>query len=175
MARHIHSRNAGKAGLVGSAQAATLPGRTPQAPPGEGGLLLAPGSSPRDAWVAWLAPVFAGNDSMYFTGTYSDDYGFANGLTLSRNVHKDWRRWLKELGLDSRYIVAVEQHRFRDVLHLHAIIEGPFSEGQRDWLKRWWSADRGHARALPVQDGCASYVTKYALKGDTDSFEWRLS
>jgi hypothetical protein len=125
--------------------------------------------------VSWLAPVFAGNDSAYFTGTYSDDYGESNGLMLPRNVHKDFRRYLASFDFGGRYIVGVEQHRYRDILHLHSIIEGPFTAEQLTWLKRFWSVERGHARCLPVLDGCASYVTKYALKGDTDSFEWRLA
>lgn len=139
------------------------------------GLGVGVGATPRDAWVAWLAPTFAGNESCYFTGTYSDDYGTENGLMAQRNVHKDFTRFLESWGYQGRYIVGVEQHRYRDILHLHAILEGPFSEAQRLWVKRYWSAQRGHARSLPVQDGCASYITKYALKGDTDSFEWRLS
>lgn len=143
-------------------------------------LLLARGATPRDAWVAWLAPHFTGNDSAYFTGTYSDDYGYSNGLMLPRNVHKDFERFMcDEGGLlrvdERRFIVGVERHAYRDILHLHGIIEGPFTPDELRWLKRLWSLNRGHARVLPVQDGCASYVTKYALKGDTDSFEWRLS
>lgn len=139
-------------------------------------LLLAPGCTPRDAWVAWLSPRFSDNDSAYFTGTYSDDYGFENGLMLVRNVHKDFLRFLRSNRLAGRnFICGVEQHQYRDILHLHGIIEGPFSTEQRQTLKALWSAERGFARVLPVLDRCASYVTKYALKGDTDSFEWSLS
>jgi len=138
-------------------------------------LLLAPGTSARDAWVSWLAPVFADNDSCYFTGTYSDDYGIPNGLMNQRNVFKDWKRFLESFGWDGQFIVAVEQHRWRDVLHLHAILAGPMTDDQRAWIRTAWACDRGHARSLPVQDGCASYVTKYALKHDSDAFDWRLS
>jgi len=136
---------------------------------------LATSATPRDAWVSWLAPAFADNDSAYFTGTYCDEYGESNGLMLPRNVHKDFRRFLAGFDFGDRYIIGVEQHRYRDILHLHAIIEGPYTPEQLLWLKRYWEQERGHARVLPVQDGCASYVTKYALKGDTDEFEWRLS
>jgi len=135
--------------------------------------------SPRKAWIAWLAPHFQSTDegtSAYLTGTYSDEYGYQNGLTLSRNVHKDLRRFLDETSLsDSDFICGVEEHRFRDILHLHAIIQGSFTRDQLKHLKSWWAAQRGHARVLPVLDGCASYVTKYALKGDTESFDWRLT
>jgi hypothetical protein len=131
-------------------------------------------ASVRDTWIAFLAPHFAGNDSCYFTGTYSDDYGIPNGLMAQRNVLKDWTRWLDSWGFGGKFIIGIEKHRWRDVLHLHAIIEGKLSPEQMRFLQRWWAADRGHARALPVLDGCASYITKYALKGDTDAFEWRL-
>jgi len=161
--------------------ASELPSTPPLAPATELPLLLAArarSGAPRgvrESWVSWLAPHFIGNDSCYFTGTYSDDYGLKNGCMLVRNVHKDWRRFLKSVDLATRdNIVGVEQHEFRDVLHLHAIVAGPFTAEQREWLKAWWSAERGFARVLPVLDGCASYVTKYALKGDTDSFEWSL-
>jgi len=128
----------------------------------------------REAWVSWLAPHFASDGAAYFTGTYSDEYGFANGCTHTRNVMKDWARFLKSIGYDGKYIIGVEKHLYRDVLHFHAILAGPFDDNRRAWLKASWAAERGHARVLPVHDGCASYVTKYALKGDTDSFEWSL-
>lgn len=133
-----------------------------------------PGMSARSAWIAWLSPVFQDNESCYFTGTYSDDYGYSNGLTLQRNVFKDFTRFMDSFGFDGQYIVGVERHQYRDILHLHGILAGGFTKEQRQWVKSWWESERGFARALPVLDGCASYVTKYALKGDTDSFEWRL-
>jgi hypothetical protein len=125
--------------------------------------------------VDWLAPYFAGGGSAYFTGTYCDDYGFPHGLMLARNVHKDFRGFLAEIGIDGDFICGVEQHKDRDILHLHGIIGGDFTGDQRRFLGRFWALDRGHARVLPVLDGCASYVTKYALKGDCESFDWRLS
>mgnify|MGYP006927330167 FL=1 len=132
-------------------------------------------SNPREAWVRWLAPRFP-SGSAYFTGTYSDDYGLPNGLMLPRNVHHDFRRFLIERGLtDREFINGVEQHRYRDVLHLHAIVSGEFSDIERRLLKAEWERERGYARVLPVLDGCASYVTKYALKGDTVNFDWTLA
>lgn len=147
--------------------------------PAEGVPLGARGGSVQAAWCNWLAPTFAGNDSAYFTGTYSDEYGKPHGLMLPRNVHKDVRNFLQDQNgfLDvsgRRWICGVERHLFRDVLHWHGIIQGPFTADELRYLKLLWQAERGHARVLPVTDGCASYVTKYALKGDTDSFEWRL-
>lgn len=133
--------------------------------------------SPREAWIRWLAPHFP-KGSAYFTGTYGDEYGLPNGLMLARNVHHDFRRFLVERGLtDREFINGVEQHKYRDgnVLHCHAIIGGDFSDLDRRLLKAEWQADRGFCRVLPVLDGCASYVTKYALKGDTEHFDWNLA
>lgn len=137
--------------------------------------LVAGAGAVRAAWLDFTRPRFADNDSAYFTGTYRDDYGFANGLMLPRNVHRDFRRFLDRWDIPEQFIVGVERHQFRDILHLHAVIAGPFSDYDRNRLKAAWEADRGFARVLPVLDGCESYVTKYALKGDTDLFDWRLS
>lgn len=132
--------------------------------------------NPRQAWIQWLAPRFADDEACYFTGTYSDDYGLPHGLTLARNVHKDFRSFLYDRELaDREFICGVEHHRYRDVLHLHAVISGDFTELDRRLLQAEWAVERGHARVLPVRDGCASYVTKYALKGDTESFDWNLA
>lgn len=129
----------------------------------------------REGWVRWLAPRFP-EGAAYFTGTYSDDYGTAHGLMLARNVHHDFRRFLVECGfMGTEFINGVEQHRYRDVLHLHAVIAGDFDDLDRRLLKARWERERGFARVLPVLDGCASYVTKYALKGDTQSFDWNLA
>lgn len=129
----------------------------------------------RSAWIQWLAPRF-GTGSAYFTGTYTDDYGLAYGCTLPRNVHRDFRRFLVERSLTGHeFITGVERHRYRDVLHLHAVIAGEFSDVERELLKAEWTVTRGFARVLPVLDGCASYVTKYAMKGDTESFDWNLA
>lgn len=152
-------------------------GDTPPAPLTAPDLITC--TSPREGWIQWLQPRFLPSGDghcAYFTGTYKDEYGYSYGLTLPRNVHKDFRRFLKEVRLDSTdFICGVERHRYRDVLHLHAVVHGAFSAEQLRFLKRWWSVDRGHARVLPVLDGCVSYITKYALKHDTDSFDWRLS
>jgi hypothetical protein len=177
--RSVHKReSAQRRAAFDSLGAAAAP--ADQAQQGEparrpGSLLLAPGATAQDAWVAWLAPRFADNGSCYFTGTYSDDYGVPNGLMNQRNVFKDFRRFLESFRWDGHYIVAVEKHAYRDVLHLHAILQGDMTDEQRAWIRTAWACERGHARSLPVLDGCASYVTKYALKNDADAFEWRLS
>lgn len=132
-------------------------------------------ANPRESWVRYIAPRFD-ESACYFTGTYRDEYGTSHGLMLCRNVHKDFRRFLYTLGLDDRqWVSAVERHQYRDILHLHALIEGSFTPEQRHFLKHLWERERGFARALPVLDGGASYVTKYALKGDSDWFDWELA
>lgn len=131
--------------------------------------------TPREAWIHWLAPRFP-QGAAYFTGTYQEEYGKDHGLMLARNVHHDFRRFLIECNLwDREFINGVEQHKYRDILHCHAIISGDFDKLQLAALKALWEQQRGYARVLPVLDGCASYVTKYALKGDTESFDWNLS
>lgn len=161
------------AGSAGGAPPASHPGRSRGADRGSAGARGRDGI--RGAWVRWLAPHFGDNGSAYFTGTYADEYGYENGLMLARNVHKDVKRFLDEVGWQERdFICGVEQHRYRDILHWHGIIQGDFTDFERAYLEGIWEAKRGFARVLPVQDGCTSYVTKYALKGDTDHFEWRL-
>lgn len=171
-------RNGARHGTWREAADPRRDGGSPQGAGGARGLLTATGSTPREAWIRWLAPTFADNDSCYFTGTYSDAYGFPNGLTLPRNVHKDYLRFADAHGFlsldDRRYILGIERHEFRDILHFHGIIEGPFSPDEMRYLKTMWQMQRGWAKALPVLDGCSSYVTKYALKGDTECFEMRL-
>jgi hypothetical protein len=121
-----------------------------------------------------LEPLFADSQSLYLTGTYCDEYGLAHGCMLTRNVHKDFFRFLKEIGFRGACVVGVEPHRDRDIKHLHAILRGPFVSEKITLIGRGWEdSGRGWARALPVLDKCVSYVTKYALKGDSDAFEFR--
>jgi len=129
--------------------------------------------SVREAWVDYLSPFFP-NGSCYFTGTYSDDYGFSHALMVPDNVQKDFRKWLKLWGISADFICAVERHKYRDILHCHAVIAGNYTSDQLAFLQKDWGLDRGFARSLPVLDGCFSYVTKYALKDSVECFDWRL-
>jgi hypothetical protein len=112
----------------------------------------------------------------FFTGTYSDAYGYSHGLMLPRNAQADFRRFLKSQGLgDASFACAVEDHACRAIVHLHALI-AVRSIADMDRIHAAWASDRGLASAPPCTDGGLSYVCKYALKGDeVDRFDWRFS
>ena len=126
------------------------------------------------AWVELVREQLAGHELVFFTGTYSDEYGMAHGCMLARNVQADFRRALKDAGMeDARYVCAVEPHRLRSVLHLHALVQA--SQADAKLLQRVWD-ERGWSSAPAVTDGGYGYCCKYALKSSTpDSFDWRWS
>jgi hypothetical protein len=127
----------------------------------------------RDAWVAMVRERMDGRSVCFFTGTYRDDYGYPMGLMKPRNVQRDFRRFLHEQGFDdTEWVCAVEAHRFRDILHLHALLAGVTGE-QADALKHAWDMSRGWSTAPPCTDGGMAYTCKYALKAaEGDSFDW---
>ena len=126
------------------------------------------------AWVE-LVREHLGRDGrrvVFFTGTYSDEYGMSHGLMLPRNVQADFKRAVRDAGLtDSGFSCSVEPHRLRAVLHLHALIEA--TEAEAAALEAVWR-ERGWCSAPECTDGGFSYCCKYALKSSTaDSFDWR--
>jgi len=128
------------------------------------------------AWCSMVEDHMTGEGDCFFTGTYSDAYGYAHGLMQSRNVVKDFTRFLasEELG-DHSWVCAVELHRFRDILHLHALIAGVGDRDSRHSLERAWrTSGRGQqVTAEPLLDRGIAYCTKYALKGQNAAdFEW---
>jgi hypothetical protein len=127
----------------------------------------------RDAWVDLVTGRLAGQEVCFFTGTYRDDYGFSMGLMAARNVQRDFRRFLKEQGLEAiDWVCAVEPHRYRVILHLHALLAG-VDPRRSDELKRAWDLSRGWSTAPVCTDGGISYTCKYALKAaEADSFAW---
>jgi len=132
-----------------------------------------------NAWAGMLAPHFANGQAVHFTGTYSDDYGYRNGLMLARNVQRDFRRFLKDMGWDDRaFCIGVEVHKSgRAILHLHALIGGSWDAAQRNHLKQAWAMYRGHARATQVvtREQCVEYAAKHCMKTDiTESFDFVL-
>lgn len=129
----------------------------------------------RDAWVAMLLPYFADTESCFFTGTYSDGYGFPHGLVSARNALRDWRRFLHAHELDRGiWVVAAEPHQERPIWHLHGLLKG-LDAAARAEVAAAWQESRGWAQAAPLHDGGVAYATKYAVKcGDTVAFDWNL-
>ena len=84
-------------------------------------------------------------------------------------------KFLADLGLDCDFIFGLERHQERGELHAHGIIRAALDKEQRRIFQEMWWLQHGTCRALPVLDGCMSYVTKYALKGDSEFWDWRLS
>jgi len=133
-----------------------------------------------NAWAKMLSPHFANGAAVHFTGTYSDEYGYRNGLMLARNVQRDFRRFLKDMGWGDRpFCIGVEVHESgRAILHLHALIGGSWDAAERDYLKRSWAVHRGHAKATQVvtREQCVEYAAKHCMKTDiTESFDFVLS
>jgi hypothetical protein len=116
---------------------------------------------------------------VFFTATYSDAYGYPHGLMKARNVLADFRRFLVSQGIDHLdWVCAVELHKFRDILHLHALISGLGDFETRCALERAWrESSRGQqVTADPLLDRGLQYCTKYALKGvDAAEFDWSFS
>jgi hypothetical protein len=128
----------------------------------------------RDAWVGFVQGGLGVEDVCFFSGSYSDEYGYPNGLMLARNVQRDFKRFLKAFGYDGRsWTNSVEKHPSgRDVLHLHALINGMTGADMRRF-ERAWTASRGWSKAVSCTDGGVRYCCKYALKGAyVESFEW---
>lgn len=126
-----------------------------------------------DAWVQVVRERMDGRSVCFFTGTYRDDYGFPMGLMKARNVQRDFRRFLHEQGFDdTEWVCAVEAHRYRVILHLHALLSGVTPE-QGDALKFAWDTSRGWSTAPACTDGGVAYTCKYALKAaEGDAFDW---
>jgi hypothetical protein len=131
------------------------------------------------AWLALLGPTFVDGQSLNFTGTYSDAYGMSHGLMLARNVDRDFRRFLQELGRGSEsFALGVEEHRTgRKILHLHAPVSGSWTSADLDAARDLWTAHRGWCVAKLVQDraGAVRYALKHAMKqGGVECLYWRL-
>jgi hypothetical protein len=128
----------------------------------------------RDAWVGFIQDHLGVEDVCFFSGSYSNEYGYPNGLMLARNVQRDFKRFLAAYGFDDReWTCSIEKHPSgRDVLHLHALISG-MSPVEMAAFERAWTTSRGWSKAVPCHDGGVRYCCKYALKGSAgDSFEW---
>lgn len=132
-----------------------------------------------DAWCGLVQEHMSGEGDCFFTGTYSDGYGYPHGLMKARNVLKDFERLLSIADLaDKSWVCCVELHKFRDILHLHALISGVGEFQDRVRLEQLWrSSGRGQqVTAAPLLDRGIGYCTKYALKGqDAAMFDWSFA
>lgn len=130
----------------------------------------------RDAWIEMLLPHFSEADCCFFTGTYSDAYGYPNGMMKPDNVLRDWRRFLKKHHLEhTDWVVCAEPHQERAIWHVHALL-ADCDKKMRQMLKADWGATRGGADAPRLHDGGVNYATKYALKsGESIMFDWCLT
>lgn len=128
------------------------------------------------AWCQMVQDRMSGQGDVFFTGTYSDEYGYAHGLMLSRNIIKDFERFLTSQGLETHnWVCAVEKHKYRDILHLHALISSVGDTAQHIAIEQAWrQSKRGRqVTAAPLADRGYAYCTKYALKGENSAdFEW---
>jgi len=133
-----------------------------------------------DQWVTFLSPLFASSGSVHFTGTYSDEYGYANGLMHPRNVFKDFGSFYRSLKRTRQepLAIGVEKHPGgRKILHLHALIGGSWDSADRERLTAEWRRHRGWATATEVHDreGCVGYAAKHLMKQDAeDCFDIRI-
>jgi hypothetical protein len=135
-----------------------------------------------EAWADFLTPHFGSNrPALNLTGTYSDDYGYPNGLMHARNVMADFGRFLHYINRDrDAGCIGVElapQGRLsgRSILHFHALIGGSWSRPDCKRIECLWATHRGWARAKLTDDraGCIEYAAKHLLKqGAADNFDF---
>lgn len=138
-----------------------------------------PDSPETTAWLTLLSPHFSEGHSLNFTGTYSDDYGYSNGLMHARNVERDFKRFLRSVGrTDESWVLGVEHHRTgRKILHLHAVVAGHWSDADIVLADYEWQRYRGFCRAGTVNDraGAVRYAVKHAMKqGGAECLFWRV-
>lgn len=128
-----------------------------------------------DAWVGFINEHMDTGGAAFFTGTYSDPYGYANGCMLGRNVLKDFTRFLEAMQMaDAPWVCCAEVHESgRDILHLHALV-GNLADGRsRYGFESAWVDSRGWASCHPLLDGGVRYCSKYALKSyESSMFDW---
>jgi hypothetical protein len=128
-----------------------------------------------DEWSRWLSGYFPdGSDSAYVTLTWSDEEAFKRYVFGAKRAIADASAFFTDLGI-RQWFVCVEDHKWRDVPHIHGVVRLGDSM-RRDYMWGLWRATRSsNARILPIQDGCFSYVTKYVFKDETATrLEWRL-
>lgn len=136
--------------------------------PEDEGRLLVPGryrgySSSRKRvvaeWGAWLQefPLH-----FFVTATWSDKAAQERYIYADRSAVRDFLAFLRDVRFTGQYFGVVEDHRHRDVLHIHALLE---DQGQyMKWYWQEWFASRGLFRSVPAEPKAFGYVAKYILK-----------
>jgi len=133
-----------------------------------------------DTWVELLGPHFDGCAAASVTLTYSNEYGYAHGCMLARNVRTDFLRALAHERPDgfTPWCLGIEHHNTgRDILHAHAMLGGDWSATDMQRFSNYWESDRGWCRIEPVTaaGGCVQYCAKHLLKrGAADNFDFRV-
>lgn len=127
-----------------------------------------------DAWVGFFQENMPMQSVAFVSATYRDEYGYANGCMLGRNVLKDFQRFLKSQGMeDAPWVCCVETHKERDILHLHALVGHLGTAALRHGFEGAWTHSRGWSRCSPLLDGGVRYCGKYALKAhEAAMFDW---
>jgi hypothetical protein len=132
------------------------------------------------AWQRLLVPAFEVGESAAFHLTYSDEYGYPHGCMKSRNVERDWRRYLA--GMDRQGVcrlLGVEQHPSgRKILHAHGLVAGQWSDDELTSAEALWTATRGWSRVrrLTDRDNAVRYAVKHSAKqGGYDNIYYELA
>ena len=129
----------------------------------------------RDAWAEWLDLLDKklGWD-WYVTLT------FANDRKAPEAADKAYRLFIHKLnravygvrytrrGEGVWWVRATEHHRYRDVIHYHALIGGVFNVRRLTWMDVWSNEmGEGWARIQPYdrRRGARYYLAKYIAKG----------
>jgi hypothetical protein len=108
--------------------------------------------------------------------TFSDEYARAHKIYTPTSALNNLERWFKEIGYTGQWFAAPEPHFFRDVPHLHGLMESRGVPLDLFWGE--WFKERGRARFEPPRsDAAIVYCAKYALKdykGDAFRFNLRF-
>lgn len=125
-----------------------------------------------DQWATFISSSFPACRD-FATFTYSDDAARRCSVFTAESAQRDFRNFLRVAGWRGSYFCAVEDHKDRNIPHLHALMQG--SEVRRRLWGEWF-ASRGRCSIQPVKDEerVRLYVAKYVLKDDdgTRTF-WR--
>jgi hypothetical protein len=121
-----------------------------------------------DAWGDWLATLAPWNWFATFTFRSLDDGSGDRGFGRIAWYESAWANFVRELDgplQHVQWVRAYERHKWRDDLHIHALIAG-VGDVERRTAWRWWFDRYGVNRILPYapERGGARYIAKYVVK-----------